>query len=278
MKHILKYKLFEDLYNEFLTEEEVKNFFSNHLNSDRLVKFMNEYNYPFFPIIPNIRYNHNIDKCEYILTYKFIKDNTETIIIYEINYKFVKNIKYTISLQVNHTNEDNTYILINYHNNDILYKKSDMFSPNIGKDKLLNQMEFEKTRLKFFRPQLRNTDEGSIDFINLKTFLIDLKLIKILEKYKSNLSPLDTKININDREYYNLINNIDLTNFRIQKRNNDLIYFDYRDVYEFLSKISVSNEYHVELHKQFMIHEQYLYKIVKLYKLIKKEVEDEFNN
>ena len=102
--------------------------------------------------------------------------------------------------------------------------------------------------------------------------------MKILEKYKSNLSPLDTKININDREYYNLINNIDLTNFQIQKRNNDLIYFDYRDVYDFLCKMSSSNKTHTELHKQFMIHEQYLYKIIKLYKLIKKEVEDEFNN
>jgi len=278
MKHILKYKLFEDLCTEFLTEEEVKNFFSNHLNSDRLENFMNEYNYPFFPIIPNIGYNHDIDKCEYILTYKFIKNNTETIINYTIDYKLSASIIYTMSIQVNHTNDYDIYRLIDKDTKGVLYKTTNIFSPNIGKDKLLNQMEFEKTRLKFFRPQLRNTDEGSIDFINIKTFLIDLKLIKILEKYKSNLSPLDTKININDREYYNLINNIDLTNFRIQKRNNDLIYFDYCDVYDFLSKMSSSNETHTELHKQFMIHEQYLYKIVKLYKLIKKEVEDEFNN
>lgn len=105
MKYILKYKLFEDLYTEFLTEEEVKNFFSNHLNSDRLIKFMNEYNYPFFPTTPVVSYNHDVDKCGYILTYKFIKDNTETIFRYEINYEFSSSIVYIMSLQVNHTND-----------------------------------------------------------------------------------------------------------------------------------------------------------------------------
>jgi hypothetical protein len=278
MKHILKYKLFEDLYKEFLTEDEVKNFFSNHLNSDRFIKFMNEYNYPFFPIIPNIGYNNDIDKCEYILTYKFVKDNTETIIRYEINYKFVKNIQYTISLQVNYTNEDNTYILIDYYNSDILYKNSDIFSSNIGKDKLLYQMEYKKGYLKFFIPQIKITPEGSMDFLNLKTFLIDLRFMKVLEKYTSGLSPLDSKINTDDKDYYQLVSQLDLTYFQIQKRNGEWVYFNYREVYDFLSKITVSNEFHTELHKQFMIHEQYLYKIVKLYKIIKKEIEDEFNN
>ena len=276
MKHILKYKLFENIYNEFLTEEEVKNFFSNNLNSELLLKFMTELNYPFFPTIPVVSYNHDVDKCGYILSYKFIKDNTETIIRYEINYNSILNIEYTISIQVNHTYDDNIYRLIDTHTKGSLYKTYDFSS--IEKDKLLNLMNFEKRRLKFFIPQIKNTPEGSMDFINLKTFLIDLRFIKLLEKFKSDLSPLDTSINTKDIEYYDLRNQIDITNFSIQKRNNDWIYFDYRDVYYFLSKISESNKSHIELHKQIMIHEQYLYKIVKLYKLIKKEVEDEFNN
>jgi hypothetical protein len=275
MKHILKYKLFEDLYREFLTEEEVKNFFSNNLNNDLLLKFMTERNYPFLPTTPVVTYNHDVDKCEYILTYKFIKDNTETILRYEINYEFSSSTVYTMSLQVNHTNDDNIYRLIDTHTKEFLYKTRDFFSPNIGKDTLLNRMDSEKWRLKFFRPQI---PEGTIDFINLKTFLIDLRFIKVLEKFKSDLSPLDTNINSNDMEFYELRNQIDKTNFRIQKRNNDWIYFDYRDVYDFLIKISESNKSHTELHKQLMIHEQYLYRIVKLYKKIKKQVEDEFNN
>ena len=33
---ITKYKLFENKYKDFLTEEEVKDFFNTHLNSDRV--------------------------------------------------------------------------------------------------------------------------------------------------------------------------------------------------------------------------------------------------
>jgi hypothetical protein len=280
MKHVIKYKLFEnkDIYNDFLTQDEVVDFFNNHLNNDRLKKFMTEYNYPFLPITPIIKYNHDEDNDKYIIIYKFIKDNSESEIIYTIDYKLYCSINYTVSIKVSHVNDDDYYILIDYHKKGSLYTTNSLSQPKIGKEKLLDAMYLNKSDLKFIKPQIKINSDGSRDFLNLKTFMIDLKLIPILNKYKSNKSALDTKITTNDFDYYKLISNLDITDFQIQKRNDDWIYFNYRDTYEFLSKINVSNQYQNELNIQYMIHEQYLPKIVRLYKEIKKEVNDEFNN
>ena len=262
---ITKYKLFENKYKEFLTEEEVKDFF-------------NKYLYPFYPIIPVVRYNHDKEKCIYTLIFKFIKDNSESTFTYEIDYRLDSTITYNVSIRVTHVNNDDFYILIDYTKKKYLYHTNDFFPPLMKKEEILNIMKNEKGWLIFMRPVIKDTPDGSRDFLNLKTFIIDLKLIPILNKYKSNMKPLDTNITTDDKDYYHFRNQLDITDFHIQKRNDEWIYFDYRDVYDFLSNMSVSNENNTNLHIQYMIHEQYLPKIVKLYKEVKKEVNYEFNN
>ena len=275
---ITKYKLFENKYKDFLTEEEVKDFFNTHLNSDRVKDFFNKYLYPFYPIIPVVRYNHDKEKCIYTLIFKFIKDNSESTFTYEIDYRLDSTITYNVSIRVTHVNNDDFYILIDYTKKKYLYHTNDFFPPLMKKEEILNIMKNEKGWLIFMRPVIKDTPDGSRDFLNLKTFIIDLKLIPILNKYKSNMKPLDTNITTDDKDYYHFRNQLDITDFHIQKRNDEWIYFDYRDVYDFLSNMSVSNENNTNLHIQYMIHEQYLPKIVKLYKEVKKEVNYEFNN
>ena len=258
---ITKYKKFENISSNLYTEEKMKDIFKIHLLSEDLKNFFNKYDYPFFPFEPIIEYN-NDKKNKCILTYIFknININSYTKITYIINYKNTSKIGFYIYFKVIKNYEDKEYILINYEITNYL-----------------SNINFNKSTIKFYLPKPPLV-EGSFGFLNLKIFIIDLKLIPILNKYKSNKNTLNTEITTGDKDYYNLIKQLDLPYFQIQKRNDEWIYFDYRDVYYTLSKISIFNEIFKELHVQYMIHEQYLPKIIRLYKEIKKEVENDFNN
>ena len=277
MKHILKYKLFENA--DFLLEEEIKDFFNTHLYCSRIKDFFNKHNYPFYPIEPSMEYNHDINNQIYLLTYKFIQEsiNTTTTINYNINYNYRSNITYSIEIKVETNIGINKFILVNSNRKNTLYSNKNIFAKDIEREELIEFLDFKKRELIFWVPS-PSYCEDSIDFINLKNFLIDLKLIEVLNKLNSNIFLLDKPINTQDKEYYKLREDIDMTNFRIQKRGNDWIYFDYIDIFDFLCRVSDVNKSHIFLNKRFSIHEQYLYKIVKLYKQIKKEIQDEFDN
>lgn len=292
VKHVLKYKLFEN-YKSILDNNDIKDFFNNHLLNTKLKDFFDKYNYPFFPLKPIVLLIYNESRKVYKLSYKFINENlnTYTIIEYFLYLNNPTSIGYEINIKVESNIDDNIFILVDY-NYEITFNKEKGLIFNINnKEEFLNTLNNSKYLFKFNIPNnnhmnfnIPNTNDMSFDnFLNLKNFLIDLKSIKNLEKINSNIKLGNNFLNIKDEEISKFKEELKMSNFRIKKikekkLGEEWIYFNYVEIFNFLCEINVVNELNTFLNKSYLIHEQYLYKIIKIFKQIKKEVEDEFNN